>query len=189
MTLEEDPLLTLDYYPKGWELRTGRHLCRSPGHFQARTSPSSRTRSSMSSGLMTWSSMFSSFVSNCRKARVCHQSVPGVRGKISSKRQVPCQWRSSAASLQANYVQCPSDRRFIELVSEWPNCTLSVPVPDVVSEDTPSCSRMDHSDRPPRPFEFFDTEVEAFIAVTADFESVPGFQEYFHDHCLHAFRQ
>ena len=34
----------------------------------------------------------------------------------------------------------------------------------------------------PRPFEFPDTEVEAFIAVTAEFESVPGFQEYFHDH-------
>ena len=74
MTLEEDPLLTLDYHPKGWELRTGRHLCRSPGHFQVR-----------SSGLMTWLSMFSSFVSNCRKARECHQSVPGVRGKNSSK--------------------------------------------------------------------------------------------------------
>ena len=34
----------------------------------------------------------------------------------------------------------------------------------------------------PRPFEFPDTKVEAFIAVTAEFEIVFGCQEYLHDH-------
>ena len=34
------------------------------------------------------------------------------------QRQVPCQWRSSAASFQTNYVQCSSDRHYIELVGE-----------------------------------------------------------------------
>ena len=180
-----------------------RQLCQSPGHFQVRSSPSSRTRSSMSSGLMTWLSMFSSFVSKCRrglKARECHQSVPGVRGKNSFRRQVPCQWRSSTASFQANYVQCPSDRRFIELVSEWPNCTLSVPPPwttstgTLVKYDFQNAYSLTRSVRipllaqgwltttSPRPFEQPDTKVEAFIAVTAVFESFPGFQEYFHDH-------
>ena len=86
-------------------------------------------------------------------------------------------------------------------MSEWPNCTLSVPppgtthphlgevrlpeclLPDAVSEDTPSssCSRMAHSDVA-MPFEFLDTKLEAFNAVTDEIESVPGFQEYFHDH-------
>ena len=83
--------------------------------------------------------MFSSSVSNCCRrleARECHQSVPGVRGKNSSRRQVPRQWRTSTASFQASYVQCPSDRRYIELVSEWPNCTLSVPPPGTTSTGT-----------------------------------------------------
>ena len=63
-----------------------------------------------------------------------------------------------------------------------PECILS----DAVSEDTPSCSRMAHSDVA-TPFKFPDTKVEAFIAVTAEFESVPGFEEYFHDHCYMPF--
>ena len=58
-----------------------------------------------------------------------------------------------------------------------PECIL----PDAVSEDTPSCSRMAHSDVA-TPFEIPDTKVEAFNAVTVEIESVPGFQEYFHDH-------
>ena len=45
-----------------------------------------------------------------------------------------------------------------------------------------SKSRMAHSDVA-TPFKFPDTKVEAFNAVTAEIETVSGFQEYFdHSH-------